>query len=337
MEFQDYYAVLGVKRNATEKEIRSAFRKLARKHHPDVNPGNSEAEEKFKQINEAYEVLSDPEKRQKYDSMGSRWREYERAQATPGGAQGQPFNWSAYASRNGGRRHEYRAAGSEDYADMFGDQTSFSDFFETFFSGVGADQARAGRRTGGTRRGRDLEHRLEVTLAEAYSGGERLLTMQTPEGTETRLQVKIPPGVWDGSRIRLAGKGTKGQSGGPSGDSYLVISVRPDRRFERRGDDLVTKLQAPLVTLVLGGQLRVPKPDGKELALKIPEGTQDGRVFRLSNQGMPRLEDPKKRGDLQVEVHALLPERLTQKQRELFRELQEPEPTTAGSRTSDSQ
>ena len=330
MEFQDYYAVLGVKRDATEKEIRAAFRKLARKHHPDVNPGNSEAEEKFKQINEAYEVLSDSEKRQKYDAMGSRWREYERTQATPGGAQGQPFNWSAYAGGNGGSRREYRTAGGEDFADMFGDQSGFSDFFETFFSGVGTTPPQGGRRTSGTRRGRDLEHRLEVTLAEAYSGAERLLTMQTPDGTETRLRVKIPPGVRDGSRIRLAGKGARGQNGGPSGDSYLVVSVRPERRFERKGDDLVTRLQAPLTTMLLGGQVRVPKPDGKELALKIPEGTQDGRVFRLSHQGMPRLEDPKRRGDLQVEVHALLPERLTQRQRDLFREMQEREPATAG-------
>ncbi|HEY0581493.1 MAG TPA: J domain-containing protein [Chloroflexota bacterium] len=336
MEFQDYYATLGVPRTASEKEIRSAYRKLARKHHPDVNPGNAEAEAQFKRINEAYEVLSDPEKRKKYDQLGSRWKEYEsyqRAQAASQAAGGpsQPFDFSDFAAQAGaggrggpgGGQYQYRTVSPEDLQDLFGDDEPFSDFFGTFFGGAGGGgggPAGAGRRTARPRPGNDLEYALEVSLPEAYSGTTRTLELQTPDGQTRRFEVKIPPGVTDGSRIRVAGQGSPGRSGGRAGDLYLVIGVRPDARFERVGDDLKTRVSAPLTAMLLGGEVTVPTPDGRRLALKIPAGTQDGRVFRLRNQGMPHLNQPDRRGDLQAEVHALLPERLTGRPRELLEE-----------------
>jgi curved DNA-binding protein len=304
MEFQDYYALLGVPKTASEKEIRSAYRKLARQFHPDVNPGNPEAEAKFKQINEAYEVLSDPEKRKKYDQLGARWKEY--------GAQPPPAD---------GRRYEYRTARPEDLEDLFGESEPFSDFFETFFGSGGAGQTRtSGQRAPRPRRGGDLEYPIEITLAEAYKGTARTLELQTPDGETRRLEVKIPPGVTEGSRVRVAGQGSPGRNGGPAGDLYLVTTIRPDSRFERDGDDLRTRVWAPFTTLLLGGEVQVPTPDGRRLALKIPAGTQDGKLFRLRGQGMPHVGQPDRRGDLHVEVHARLPERLTERQRELLQE-----------------
>ncbi len=327
MEFQDYYATLGVPKNASEKDIRAAYRKLARQYHPDVNPGNKDAEERFKQINEAYEVLSDPEKRKQYDELGARWREYEqwqRVQQTAGaaGAQGQPFDWGFFgAAGAGGPRYEYRTVDADDMRDLFGDEDPFSDFFQTFFG-----RGRAGAAAGGTRRtprpraGGDLEQPVEVTLEEAYRGTTRLFTIQSPDGQTRRIEVRIPPGVDNGSRVRVAGQGSPGQDGGPAGDLYLVVNVLTDPRFERRGDDLYHRLQMPFTAMLLGGEARVPTPDGRTLALSIPAGTQDGRVFRLRGQGMPRLGRPEQRGDLHAEVHARLPERLSGRQRELIEE-----------------
>jgi curved DNA-binding protein len=331
VEFQDYYALLGVPKTATEKEIRSAYRKLARQHHPDVNPGNSEAEAKFKRINEAYEVLSDPEKRKKYDQLGSRWKEYEsyeRAQAAAAAAgqqQQPPFDWRDFASQGagaagggpgGGRYSEYRSVSPDDLQDLFGDDQPFSDFFGTFFGGDTGGRRRAPR----PRAGSDLEYPVEVTLEEAFRGATRVLQLQLPDGQTRRLEVKIPPGVTDGSRIRIAGQGSPGRAGGQPGDVYLVTTVLPHPRFEREGDDLRTKVTAPLATFVLGGEVQIPTPDGRRLALKIPAGTQDGRVFRLRGQGMPHLGRPDRRGDLHAEVHVRLPVHLSGRQRELLEE-----------------
>ncbi len=331
MEFQDYYALLGVPKTATDKEIRSAYRKLARQFHPDVNPGNPEAEAKFKHINEAYEVLSDPEKRKKYDQLGSRWKEYEswqRAQeaATAAGTQGQqqPFDWSGFRQGGqggpGGGRYEYRAVSSEDMQDLFGDEQPFSDFFDTFFAGGDSVRTSGGRRAPWPQPGADLEYPVEVTLEEAYRGTTRVLELQLGNDQTRRLEVKIPPGVTAGSRIRVAGQGGAGRAGGRAGDLYLVTSVLPDARFERDADDLHTRVVAPLATLLLGGEVRVPTLARRRLALTIPAGTQDGRVFRLRGQGMPHLGQPDRRGDLHAEVHARLPEQITPHQRELLEE-----------------
>ncbi len=342
MEYLDYYATLGVPRTATEKDIRTEYRKLARKHHPDVNPGNKSAEDRFKQINEAYEVLSDADKRKKYDELGSRWREYEqweRAQAAgaaggaaPGagrggaGPGGQPFDWGGFTGQGpGGARYEYRTASDEDLRDLFGEEAPFSDFFETFFGSTGspgsarpgASQRRASRRR---RSGSDLEHPLGVSLADAYRGTTVELALRLPDGKTKRLEVKIPPGVRSGSRVRVAGQGQPGEGGGPAGDLYLVVAVQPDPRFERRGDDLLVEVRAPLATLILGGEVRVPTPDGRTLALSVPQGTQDGRIFRLRGQGMPRLGKPDTKGDLHAEVHAQLPTSLSRGEREQFEE-----------------
>jgi curved DNA-binding protein len=319
MEFRDYYQILGVDRKASDKEIRAAYRRLARQYHPDVNPGNKEAEERFKAINEAYEVLSDPEKRKRYDELGSRWKEYEawqRAQQATGG-QGRPFDWShfGFGQGPGGVRYEQRTLTEEDLQDLFGGSSPFSEFFQTFFGGM----PRRGQRR--QRRGADIEHPIEVSLAEALRGATRRLELQLPSGHVRRLDVRIPPGVRDGSRIRIAGQGMPGVNGAPAGDLYLVVSILPDARFERRGDDLHTKVSGPLTAFVLGGEVKVPTPDGRELALRLPGGTRDGQVFRLRGQGMPRLEDPTQRGDLLAEVHVQLPTQLTARQRELFGEL----------------
>jgi curved DNA-binding protein len=320
VEFQDYYSVLGVPRTATEKEIRSAYRKLARKHHPDVNPGNAEAETRFKQINEAYEVLSDAEKRTKYDQLGSRWRDYEQAQRAAGAAGGQPFDWSDFAAGagpGGGVRYEYRTTGEEDLRDLFGEESPFSDFFETFFGSSAGGAAATGqrRRTRRPRAGSDMEYPLEISLADAYKGTTVTLALQGQDGTTRRIEVNVPPGVRTGSRIRVAGKGGEGDAGGAAGDLYLVIALKPDPRFELRGNDLYTEVRVPLTTMLLGGEARVTTPDGRTLALTIPSPTQDGRRFRLRGQGMPAL-----RGDLHAEVHAQLPERLSERERELIEE-----------------
>ncbi len=326
MEFQDYYAVLGVSKTATEKQIRTAYRKLARQHHPDVNPGNQEAEDRFKQINEAYEVLSDPDKRRKYDEVGSRWREYEQWERAQGAAgEARPFEWEGFGAPGpGGVRYEYRTVDDEDLRDMFGDESPFSDFFENMFGARGPTRTgRRGRaaRESRPRAGADLEQPVEVSLADAYRGTTMHLEVRAADGTTRRLEVRIPPGVRTGSRVRVSGQGGPGQGGGPAGDIYLVVTVAPDPRFERRGDDLNAEIRAPFETLLLGGEVRVPTPDGRTLALSIPSGTQDGRVFRLRGQGMPRLGAASVRGDLHAEVHARLPERLSRRQRELIEEL----------------
>jgi curved DNA-binding protein len=318
MEYQDYYATLGVPRTASEKEIRSAYRKLARQYHPDVNPGDTEAEERFKQIAEAYEVLSDEEKRRRYDELGPQWREYEQWEAARQAAGQQAGVDDFFRGQRPGGGYGYRTVSEEDLEDLFGNRQPFSDFFESMFGGGirGGRTAPAAR----PRAGSDLEYPIEVTLAEAYQGSRRTITLRMPDGTERRLEVTLPPGVTDGSRIRLAGQGNSGRAGGPAGDLYLVVSVSPDPRFERDGDNLRTKISVPMSTLILGGRAMVPTPDGRELELTIPAGTQDGRVFRLRGQGMPRLGDPRRRGDLYAEVHVRLPERLTERQRELMEE-----------------
>ncbi|MFQ5811910.1 MAG: DnaJ C-terminal domain-containing protein [Anaerolineae bacterium] len=303
MEYKDYYNILGVKRSAEGKEIKKAYRKLARQHHPDVNPGDKAAEERFKDINEAYEVLSDPDKRQKYDQLGSSWQQW---QHRGGDARG--FDWSQWFSGaqpggGGGRvRVEYA-----DLGDLFGGG-GFSDFFQTIFGGVGATQARP-------RRGQDYTQPVEITLEEASQG-----TTQMIQKDGRRLEVKIPPGVRTGSKVRVAGEGRPSIAGGPSGDLYLEVQVLPHSVFERQGDDLNCDVPVSLYTAVLGGEVKVPTLSG-DVMLKIPPGTQGGRTFRLRGKGMPSLRHPQKRGDLYASLKVQVPQKLSQQEKKLFREL----------------
>lgn len=321
MEYKDYYDVLGVSRDASKDEIRRAFRRLARKHHPDVNPGDAEAEERFKEINEAYEVLSDPEKRQKYDRLGADWQRYQQAGGRPGG-----FDWGQWTTgAPGGAQRVYVRQGTpEDLEDLFGGGSPFSDFFSQIFGGMGAPggaaQAEAG--PGGfeyrirPQRGRDYEQEVEISLREAYQGTTRIL-----QRNGRRLEVRIPPGARTGTRVRMAGEGGQGAAGGEAGDLYLRVRVQPDAQFERDGADLRVEVPVDLYTAVLGGETRVPTMNGSVM-LSIPPGTQNGQVFRLRGKGMPRLGQPDQHGDLYAEVDVRLPTELSPRQRELFEELQ---------------
>jgi curved DNA-binding protein len=324
MEYKDYYAVLGVKKQASEKEIRQAFRRLARQYHPDVNPNNKPAEEHFKEINEAYEVLSDAEKRRQYDEMGANWERYQEYQRAGPGAQG-----------TGGFRTQRMRP--EDLGDLFGDESPYSDFFEQIFGG-GA-QTRGAGGTPRPQRGPDLEAEAEVTLEEAAHGATRVLRLAGEDGRSRQLEVRIPPGVRTGTRVRLAGQGESGRAGGPRGDVYLVVQVLPNPRFEREGDDLRVRVSAAMTTLLLGGEAAIPTLTG-QVMLKIPAGTPDGKTFRLRGKGMPHQSRPDQHGDLWAEVHAALPERLSAEQRrimERFSKLEsgsaeeDPRPVSTGS------
>ena len=336
MDYKDYYKILGVARGASADDIKKAFRKLARKYHPDVNPGDKKAEEKFKEINEAYEVLSDAEKRNRYDTLGPNWQE----QFGPG--------------FGGARRtYQYGGAGRSTPFDFDPTATSgFSDFFEALFGRNGASGATGAAGARGTR-GEDLRRRagdnieqpVEVTLQEAYVGGARTFNIQSTEVCPTchgtgevgnrpctvcngqgmiprnkRIQVKIPAGVDNGSRIRVAGEGQPGIGRGPRGDLFLVISVKPDPTFERKGDDLYVDVEVDLVKAMLGGEVTVPTPDGRKLLLTIPPETQNERPFRLSGKGMPRLRGEGS-GNLYAQVKVVLPMHLSDEERELFEKL----------------
>ena len=323
MEFKDYYQTLGVGKTATEKEIKQAFRKLARKLHPDVNPGDKTAEARFKEINEAYEVLGDADKRRKYDELGANWRMYEQAQGQgfPGGS---PFGGAqdAWTINMGGSGGGYRTMSPEEMQDLFGNEDPFSDFFRTFFGGGGRETS--GRARGGraarTQKGQDIEQAVELTLEEAYHGATRRVSIK--EGGHARtVDVRIPVGVKDGSRVRAAGEGASGTNGGTAGDLYLRVQLRPHAVFERNGSDLQTKVAVPVTTAVLGGEAQVPTVTGS-VRLKIPEGTQNGQVFRLKSHGMPNIGKPDDRGDLYATVEVQLPRALTKEQRQHYEALQ---------------
>ncbi|HZU67858.1 MAG TPA: J domain-containing protein [Ktedonobacteraceae bacterium] len=312
VDYKDYYKILGVKKDATEKEIRQAYRKLARKYHPDVNPGDKAAEEKFKEINEANEVLSDPEKRKKYDEISNYYQQYGRMPGAGG-----------FPGAEGGGTYQYRTMNEEDLNDLFGGQSPFSDFFEQLFGGGGFARGGVGGRTGTAGRaqqratvGRDVESQVEVTLAEAYNGVTRVFELTQSDGTSKRIEVKIPAGVDTGSRIRIAGQGTQGTAG--RGDLYLVMEVLPDPHFTREGTTLRTRVEVPLAVAMLGGEAPVELPDGKRLMLRIPEGTQNGKSIRIRGKGMPHLGQPDNRGDLYTEVAVVLPTHLNAEQRKLF-------------------
>ncbi len=317
MEFKDYYATLGVSKAATEKEIKQAFRKLARKLHPDVNPGDKQAETRFKEINEAYEVLGDPAKRKKYDELGANWRLYEQAEAQGGP---NPFagQWSVNMGGGGGGRG-FRTMTQDEMADLFGDANPFSDFFTTFFGGE-PDAGRGARGRARQRTGRDVEHEIELTLDEAYQGTMRRLSLKH-DGHARTVDVRIPAGVGDGSRVRVAGEGEHGVGGASSGDLYLRVRLAPHPEFERKGRDLYVKVPVAVPTAVLGGEAEVRTLAGKPVRLRIPPLTQNGQVFRLKGYGMPRVGHPDDKGDLYARVEARLPTELSAEEREHYEAL----------------
>jgi DnaJ-class molecular chaperone len=318
MAAKDFYTVLGVKRDASEKEVRSAYRKLARKHHPDVNPGDKAAEATFKGINNAYEVLSDADKRRKYDKYGDQWEhadQIEEMQRSRGRTR--------FSGGNGGGFQQFE---TDDLGSVFGQ----------FFGGGGARTM--------TRRGADVQQPVEVTLEEAYAGTMRMLQLYGSEPCPTcggageiagatchtcggygevqtprRIEIKIPAGVANGSKVRVAGEGQPGMGGGGKGDLLLVVTVRPHPRFERRADDLHEEIDVPITVAVLGGEVEAPTMTGKVM-LKIPPMTQNGRAFKLGGLGMPRL-GKEGRGDLHAKVHIRLPAELSDEQRGLFEQL----------------
>jgi curved DNA-binding protein len=314
MEFKDYYATLGVAKNASDKEIKQAFRKLARKYHPDVNPGDKSAEARFKEMNEANEVLGDPEKRRKYDELGANWRMYEQAQQAGQGTGGSPFGgqW-AWNQGTGGAR----PMTAEEVEEMFGSGDSpFSDFFRTFFGGAEpSDAPRSGRaRAPRTRKGRDVEHEIELNLEDALQGSVQRLAINQ-DGQHRTVEVRIPAGVTEGSRVRVAGEGGRGSGNAASGDLFLRVRLRPQPGFERKGRDLHTKVRVPVTTAVLGGEVDVPTLGGKSLRLKIPATTQNGQVFRLRGHGLPAVGKPDDRGDLYATVEVQLPQTVTDEER----------------------
>lgn len=324
MDYKDYYAILGVSKSATEDEIKKAYRKLARKHHPDVNPGDATAEERFKDINEAQEVLLDPEKRKLYDRFGAQWEQYQRA-----GGQAQDFDWSQWQGQRsgqpGGQRTSYRTVSPEEFEELFGSQGGFSDFFESLFGGGMGSRRRSSdfggfaqqQATARPHRGRDQEHEIEITLEEAFHGTTR--TLEWEDGK--RIEAKIPPGVKNGSRIRLSGQGGYGSGGGQAGDLYLKVKVLPHERLQREGADLKTEIPVDLYTAVLGGQVPVRSLD-RTVNLTIPPETDNGKQFRLRGLGMPKLRDPDKRGDLYAIVSIQIPRNLSEREKQLFRQLQ---------------
>jgi curved DNA-binding protein len=314
MDFKDYYQTLGVPPEADAKAIRQAFRQLARKVHPDVNPGNQDAEEKFKTINEAYQVLSDAEQRKKYDELRAQYQQWQQ-----GGGSQQDFdwqNWSAARSGTGttsshpgskpdqGARVQYASA--EDLEDLFGNASPYSDFFTNIFGQARTGGKGRGRGTSSApRRGRDVEYEVDLSLEEAFHGTERLLEMDGH-----RIKAGIPAGVHTGSRVRLAGQGEPGPNSGPAGDLYLIVHILPNETFEQEGDDLHLDVPVDLFTAVAGGEVRIPSLE-RPLILTIPPRTNAGRSFRLRGKGMPHLGDPKKRGDLFAMVRLVLPDPLS--------------------------
>jgi curved DNA-binding protein len=323
---RDYYEVLGVPRTASQKDIKSAFRKLARQHHPDVNPGDPAAAERFKEINEANEVLSDPEKRRRYDQLGADWRlydEWEKAgrpdtsnfgpssERRGGPSQGSPFGQ--------GRRVEYRTTSPEDLEDLFGSESPFSDFFYDVY---GREQGGGGRGFDtGPMPGEDVEGETTITLEEAYRGTERTLELQTGQ-ERRRVAVKIPPGIRDGARIRVAGQGSPGRNGGRAGDIFVRVHIPPHPVFRREGDDLHVRVPVPLDVALLGGEVPVPTLKGTSVSLRVPAETQNGARLRLRGLGMPRVRG-EGQGDLYAEVDVRLPTPLPAEARQLAEALRQ--------------
>lgn len=321
MDFKDYYSILGVSKDADDKTIKKAYQKLAKKYHPDVNPGNKAAEEKFKEVTEAYQAIGDPEKRRKYEEVRQNYEAWQKD-----GGQGK-YDWSRWQARPGEGTYT-RTMSPHEFAEMFGDLGwggnssgsggGFSDFFSTLF-GMGdlGQGTRRGRPTAYThaQAGQDRELEVSILLEEAYHGTTRVI-----EIGEKRIQAEIPKGVHTGSKVRLTGQGTSGLGGGPKGDLYLIITVEPHAVYLRDGDNLTTDGSVNFYQAILGGEMKVKTLNG-EVTLKIPPRTQGNTKFRLKGKGMPLLENSKQFGDLYVKTRLTLPSNLSEKEIAELRDL----------------
>ena len=319
MQFRDYYKILGVSKNATAEEIKKAYRRLATKYHPDKNPGDKSAEERFKEINEAKEVLSDPKKKKLYDQFGKDWKQYQAA-----GAQGD-FDWSKYTdqSRQGrGRTYYYSSRGSRgggfssDFEDIFAGGGGFSDFFETLFGNMRPNRETYTRRASAVK-GRDVTAEIEITLLEAYHGTSRQFKL---DGQTIKLNIK--PGIKDGQKLRMSGKGSPGVSGATSGDLYITVKVGQHSYFKRQGDDLYMDKPVDLYTAVLGGKIDVNTFKGN-IKVDVPKETESGKVLRLRGMGMPISDKPSKFGDLYVKIILQIPKNLSTQEQDLFKQLRD--------------
>ncbi len=308
MEYKDYYRTLGVDKNATPDEIKKAYRKLAIKYHPDKNKGNKQAEERFKEVGEAYEVLKDPEKRKKYDKLGANWKQYEHA-GTGG------FDYSQYGGGAPGGGSSFHFEG--DLNDIFGGAGGgFSDFFNAFFGGRGSAQSGfSGRQH--PQKGQDLRAEMEISLYEAYHGTSRILNVDG-----NKLRVTIKPGSYNGQELRIKGKGGRGAAGGAAGDIYIKIRIQPDNQYKIDGNDLTLKTNVDLYTAVLGGKTEINTLAGK-LNVPIPKGSQNGNKLRLKGKGMPVYGKSGAYGDLYVQLNVAIPKNLSPEEIDLFKKLKE--------------
>ncbi len=310
MEFRDYYSILGVQKNSTNDEIKSAYRKLANKYHPDKTKGDKKAEEKFKEINEAYQVLSDPEKRKKYDLLGSNWNQHRNT-----GGTSDNFNWDEWFEQPRSQPRKSNKEGYQTFRDFFSQGGGVSDFFQKIFgSGFSGFSQNQGY-SYSPERGKDIETTLDITLEEAYKGTSRFLSVG-----EKKVEVKIKPGVQDNQILKLSGLGEPGKHGGANGDIFVTIKVKLHNKLERKGDDLFLDILLDLYTLILGGNAKINTFGGK-VKFSIPPQSQNGKVLKLSNQGMPLYSDSTRRGDLYIKLLAKLPENLSNEEIELFNKL----------------
>ena len=331
VDYKDYYKLLGVSKSAAQDEIKKAYRKLAKQYHPDANKNNPEATEKFKAIGEAYEVLKDPDKRSRYDQLGSNWKAYSRSGAGagagwPGGAQWQSTGTGSGSPNFSGSGFDFGDVGGgfSDFFEMFfgkGSDSRFQDFSSSYgkTGSTGKQNQRTGWRGRSTvEKGQDVQSKLTITLREAYYGTERSLKLQNQDGKIRTINVKIPKGIKDGGKIRVTGEGGKSASGGASGDLYLLIEISKNHFFTRKEDNLYCEIPVTIKEAIFGASIGVPTFAGNVL-VKLPAGTQSGKTLRLKGKGMPLVKSTEA-GDLYAKIKIVIPENMTTEQKKHLEE-----------------